>query len=105
MTENNEYNHFDKDRFDFERKTSKSWNKFLFEFSLMNIERSNILTKHYDENTFGSWFIELSEKRFIYDGKDYIFIKQSLKNKIWTDEKSIKNEDLNYSNFMSLLNH
>lgn len=90
--------------FDIERKVSKEWNKFLFDFCILNIGDTNILAKRYDENAFGSWFVELSEKRFIYDGRDFMLTKQILKNGAWTDSEEIKNESITYSNFIDLLN-
>ena len=90
--------------FDIERKVPKSWNKFLFDFCVTNISDKNIVTKRYDENVFGSWFIELLDNRFVYDGRDLIFTKQIFKDNIWTDRESIKNDDLRYSNLLDLLN-
>lgn len=90
--------------FDVERKVSKEWNKFLFNFCVLNIGDTNILTKRYDENVFGSWFVESSDKRIVYDGRDFILTKQAIKNDIWTVIEEIKNEDITYSKFIGLLN-
>lgn len=90
--------------FDIERKVSKAWNKFLFDFCILNIDNTNILAKRYDEIAFGSWFVELSDTRFVYDGRDFMLTKQILNNGAWTDNKEIKNENIAYSNFIDLLN-
>ena len=81
--------------FDIERKFSKSWNKFLFDLCVMNIDDKDIITKRYDENAFGSWFVELSKKRIVYDGREFALIKQGLQNRVWTDEDAIKENNLN----------
>ena len=90
--------------FDIERKVSKSWNEFLFDFCVLNIGDTNILTKRYDENVFGSWFVELADKRFVYDGRDFVLTRQIMKNGIYTDTEEIRNDDLTYSNYINLLN-
>ncbi len=90
--------------FDIERKVSKSWNKFLFDFCVMNIGDINILTKRYDENVFGSWFVELADKRFVYDGRDFMLTKQIMQNGVWAESEEIKNDNISYSNFIVLLN-
>jgi hypothetical protein len=90
--------------FDIERKVSKQWNKFLFDFCILNIKDTNILTKRYDENVFGSWFVELPDKRFVYDGRDFLLKRQTEKDNVWIDNAEIKNDDINYSNFIELLN-
>jgi hypothetical protein len=90
--------------FDIERKVSKGWNKFLFDFCVMNIGDTNVLTKRYDEDVFGSWVVELADKRFVYDGRDFMLTKQILKNGAWTDSEEIKNGDITYSKYLNLLN-
>lgn len=90
--------------FDIERKVSKAWNKFLLDFCIMNIGATNILTKRHDENAFGSWFVELSDKRFVYDGRDFMLTKQIMNNGVWTDIEGIKSDNITYSKFINLLN-
>lgn len=89
--------------FDIEMKISKKWNKFLFDFCVMNIGDTNILSKRYDESDFSSWFVELADKRFVYDGRDFILTKQTMKDGAWADSRAIKNDDITYSNFLGLL--
>jgi len=90
--------------FDIERKISKAWNKFLFDFCVMNISDTKILTRRYDENVFGSWFVELADKRFVYDGRDFMLTKEIKQNGVWTDSGEIKNDNMTYTNFIALLN-
>jgi len=90
--------------FDIERQISKAWNKFLFDFCVINIGDTNILTKRYDENVFGSWFVEVLDKRFVYDGKEFVLTKQIMEKGVWVDKQEIKNADLTYSKFINLLN-
>ena len=90
--------------FNIEKKISKKWNKFLFDFCVMNIGDTNILTKHYDDSDVGSWFVESADNRFVYDGKAFILTKQTIKNGAWSDSRAIKNDDITYSNFLELLN-
>jgi hypothetical protein len=87
-----------------ERKVSKEWNEFLFDFCILNIGDTNVLTKRYDENVFGSWFVEPLDKRVVYDGRNFLLKRQTLKNNCWTDNEEIKSDDITYSNFVDLLN-
>lgn len=69
----------------------------------MNIGDTNILTKRYDDSDFGSWLVELADKRFVYDGRDFLLTKQTIKGGAWAASRAIKNDDITYSNFLELL--
>ena len=91
------------DAFDIERKVSKNWNLFLYELALHELANKDIRSKKFNYEVFGSWYIEVNDKRLVYDGKDsWLMVQVKTKNN-WTDIETVKNEDLQYPNFVRLL--
>lgn len=88
------------DKFELEKQISKNWNLFLYDLCLQKIDVKKIIKHEYNDEVFGSWFVELQDKRLIYDGKDFCLIIQIKKNKGWIDQKSIQKENMTYSQFV-----
>jgi len=70
-------------------------NKFLFQYCLSQM--AMYIFCNYDDNSFGSWYIELLCKRIIYDGRDGYFIIQYKSEGKWEDYTMISRNDLSYS--------
>ena len=90
--------------FDIEKKLKRPWNKFLYDFCLLNIGDRPISTKGYNDLAFGSWIVELNNQRLIYDGKDFWLIYQTRDNGEWSDKTIIKYDEIKYTNFIGLIN-
>ena len=90
--------------FDIERQISKNWNLFLYNFCLLRLEGKDVSKNYYDDNAFGSWLVMINNNRVIYDGKDSWLIYQNNKSEVWVDEIIIKKQDLNYYNFIEIVN-
>lgn len=90
--------------FDIEKEISKNWNKFLFDFCINRFKNLLMMNQEYNDNAFGSWFIEFKSERLLYDGKDSCLILQVKSNKDWIDKKIIKNSDINYKTIKEILN-
>lgn len=90
--------------FDIEKKTSKNWNKFLYDLCVSSLNEQLIINQKYNDDIFGSWLIEFKSERIIYDGKDSWLILQSNSNNDWLDKKIIKNDDINYETVKEILN-
>jgi hypothetical protein len=82
--------------FDIEKQVSQNWNLFLFNFCIERITTESIVKKEYNDKTFGSWFIESAENRFLYDGKDEWLIFQTKIDTEWADKIIIKKDELCY---------
>src|SRR6476620_8397284 len=54
--------------FDIERKVSTNWNKFLFDFCLLRLTDKAITKEFCNDKDFGSWHIEVGDKRILYLG-------------------------------------
>lgn len=86
--------------FDIEKQINKNWNEFTFEAALIELTGREILTKRFDNNTFGSWFIELANERIIGDGKESLLIKQKKVESEWQDEAIFNLKNLTYKQFL-----
>jgi len=90
--------------FDIEKQVSKNWNRFLYDLAQLLLPVSKITSKMHDDNTFGSWYIELKgENRALYDGRDCLLIFQRLRGVEWIDQLVVKRDELTYSNFANLI--
>ena len=78
-------------------------NKFLFEFCLLKIDE--YLLCSYDDKFFGSWHIELSQKRIIYEGKDQCLTIQRKIDMNWADSTVLFVNDLSESNIINLIDN
>ncbi len=92
------------DAFDIEKQISKNWNLFLYDLAVQNLSDKDIKYKEYNNQAFGSWFIQRQDKRLVYDGKDSWLILQIKTNGDWTDIDTIKKDELKYSNFIRQIN-
>ena len=84
--------------FDIEKQISRNWNLFLFNFCIERLTTESVIKKEYNDNTFGSWLIESTENRLVYDGKDEWLIFQSKVGIDWTDKVILKKDELRYLN-------
>lgn len=84
------------DAFDIERQVSKNWNKFLYDLCLLRLTDGSITSNSYDGKGFGSWLIEVDDKRFIFLGKESWLISQIKSNNQWFDNFIIKENELTY---------
>jgi hypothetical protein len=71
------------------------------DFIKLNLEGQPIIVK--DKLGFGSWIVELKDKRLIYDGRDFWLVYQAKENSQWSDKFIIKDEDLKYTNLIDSL--
>lgn len=91
--------------FDIERKISSNWNKFLFDFCLLQLADKMITNKSYSDKDFGSWFIEVGNKRLLYLGKESWLVSQTQRDRNWFDTYIIKGNELNYETVSLFLKH
>jgi hypothetical protein len=82
--------------FDIERKISSNWNKFLFNFCLLRLRDKTISKESYNEKDFGSWLIEVVDKRLLYLGKESWLVSQTKSDNKWFDNYIIKDNELTY---------
>ena len=80
---------------DIEKQINTKYVFFIYEFigysfdnELFDIKMEN------DSNSFGSWYIEYKNKRFVFDGKDSWMIKQIKKGKNWNYQEIYKNLEI-----------
>ncbi len=92
------------DAFDIEKQISQNWNLFLYELAAQKLSDKDIKYKEYNNQAFGSWFIERQDKQLVYDGKDSWLILQTKTKADWTDIGTIKKDELKYSNFVRQIN-
>jgi hypothetical protein len=85
--------------FDIEKQISKNWKKFLFDTCLLKTVDKTITKRRYDDDAFGSWYIEYTDKRIVLDGKSFILYNQSFTNGDWVDTDNIKLSVLTFDNF------
>ena len=90
--------------FDIEKQISQNWNLFLYDLAVQKLSDKDIKNKEYNNQAFGSWFIERQDKRLVYDGKDSWLILQTKTKGDWTDIDTIKKDELKFSNFVRQLN-
>ncbi len=90
--------------FEIERQVSKNWNKFLYDLSLLNINHQQIINKQYSDQAFGSWFIELDDRKIILDGKEFELSLAKRNGQIWNTEVLINKNNLTYFKWSYLVN-
>jgi hypothetical protein len=90
--------------FDIEKQITKNWNRFLYDTCIMKLDQKSIVNNKYEDEIFGSWYITLSDKRFVLDGRDYVFSIQENKDKDWIDIKSLKLSELTFENLLNCIN-
>jgi hypothetical protein len=72
--------------FDIERQINKNWNKYLFDTIIFRLGDTKTSLTDYNDKAFGSWTIELINKRIILDGRDGLMTFQSRSDNDWKDE-------------------
>lgn len=90
--------------FDIEKQISQNWNLFLYDLAVQKTSEKNIKEKEYNDEAFGSWFIERQDKRLVYDSKDSLLLFQTKTKVDWTDINTINKNELKYSNFVQQIN-
>ena len=91
--------------FDIEKQISRNWNLFLYDLCLLNLTGKTIIKHEYNDKVFGSWHLEQQEKRVVYEGRDSWLILQVKEGSEWLDRITIKKDELNYINFVDLVNN
>jgi hypothetical protein len=91
--------------FDIEKKVSTNWNKFLFDLCLLRLKDKTITRESYNDKDFGSWLIEVVDKRFLYLGKESWLISQTQGDNKWFDNYIIKENELTYDTVSLFLKH
>jgi hypothetical protein len=89
--------------FDIEKQVSQNWNKFLYDLSIQEAENVKLINQDYNNQAFGSWFIEFENKRLVLDGKDFMLIMQSKIGAIWEDNATLKIKELSYTKYLSFI--
>ena len=67
--------------FEIEKQISKNWNKFLYNFCISQLSDAIITTKDYNDKAFGSWLIEVGDKRIVYMAKTFAYLHKLRKRK------------------------
>lgn len=91
--------------FDIEKKVSNNWNKFLFDFCLLRLKDKTITKESYNNKDFGSWLIEVVDKRLLYLGKESWLVSQTQSDNKWFDNFIIKDNELTYETVSLFLKH
>lgn len=91
------------DAFEIEKQISDNWSKYLYDFCLSRLKNIDLTKKEYQREDFGSWYVELKNKRIVYDGKDFWLIYEEKNNGDWEDKIIIKRKELDYKNFIYLV--
>ena len=91
--------------FDIEKKVSTNWNKFLFDFCLLRLTDKTITKESYKDKDFGSWLIEVGDKRLLYLGKESWLVSQTQSDSKWFDNYIIKDNELTYDTVSLFLKH
>ena len=92
------------DAFDIEKQVSKNWKKFLYDFCFSRLIYDLITETLYNEKDFGSWIIEVNDKRLLFLGKESWLVSQTKSDNKWFDNFIIKDEELTYSTVSVFLN-
>jgi len=94
--------------FDLQMQFSEEINKLIFDTFLILLDNNLIMDKKYEPEIFGSWIIQLKNKRIILDGKESILSLEKKKGILitdWTDQKSIHIRDgLKYEDIEMIIN-
>lgn len=91
------------DAFEIEKQISENWNLFLFEFCVQNLDYGDTISKEYNNQTFGSWYLENPNKRLVYEGKDNCLLFQVKLEDNWKDIETVQKENLAYSDLVRQL--
>lgn len=91
--------------FEIERQVSNNWNKFLYDFCLLRLSDNTITQDSYSDKDFGSWFIEVGEKRILFMGKESWMVSQTQSDNKWFDNFIIKDDELTYNTISLFLKH
>lgn len=91
------------DAFEIEKQISKNWNKFLYDLCLQNLHKNQITKAEYNDQAFGSWLVELGNKRIVLDGKDFTLFFQLKDDQNWEDQIVIEKDNLNYFKIRDLI--
>jgi hypothetical protein len=83
-------------------RVSLNWNRFLFDICVGNLENLVVEGKYEDQH-FGSWRIELADRRILYDGRDHWLISQFKKGDKWYDGCISTKEELTLSTYFSII--
>jgi len=75
---------------DIEKQISKNFSKFLFDVFILKLKKKVITDQRYNYAAFGSWLIEVANKRVLFDGKEDNLIFEDKEHKIWTERSVIK---------------
>ena len=84
------------DTFDLEWQICKEPNKLIFDICLSQLDSHSIIEKRYEPTSFGSWIIQLKNRRIILDGKDSVLNldkKSGILATHWTNERSLQLKD------------
>ena len=74
---------------DIERQLKGTFSLFLYNLFKMRLADKGISKERYDNETFGSWYIEINSKRLIFDGRDFLFVFQYKQKDDWNDSLTI----------------
>jgi hypothetical protein len=77
--------------FEIEKQTKRNWNKFLFDFSCGELKDLKIEKQEYHDEAFGSWTIQINDKRLLLDGRDGWLIYEQRQGGDWIEKEAIKN--------------
>ncbi len=93
------------DAFDIEKQISRNWNLFLYDLCLLNLTNKTIIKQEYKDKVFGSWYIELQDKRVVYDGRDSWLNFEVKQGREWLNIITIEKGKVNYNNFVDLVDN
>ena len=77
--------------FEIEKQTKRNWNKFLFDFAYGGLKNLKSLKQEYHDEAFGSWMIQINDKRLLLDGRDGWLIYEQRQDSDWVEKETIKN--------------
>jgi len=90
--------------FDIERQTKRNWNRFLYDFSNLRLPDIKTERNEYNKEVFGSWTIQVKDKRLLLDGRDGWLIYEEKLNGDWVDKEIIKDfERVTFEEFKSFI--
>jgi hypothetical protein len=76
--------------FEIEKQTTRTWNKFLYDFASLRLKSLKLHEKEYHDKDFGSWTIQTKDKRLLLDGRDGRLIYEEKQQSDWVDKETIK---------------
>jgi len=93
------------DAFDIEKQVSKNWNKFLYDLCISRLKDNSVTKTSYNDKDFGSWLIEIDNKRLLFIGKESWLVSQIKSDNKWFDNYIMKENELTYRTVSLFLNH